>query len=504
MIDILLINPKFNISKDNYDSSISVGLLCLASYLNKKGLFVKIIDGVRQKDYDAILEKEVTNARMAGFSVMTTQISEALRDVEKIKKINPEALIIFGGLHPTLFPKETVEHKLVDIAIHGEGEETLFEIISMYNNTLLNRDDFEKFLEKLEFIKGIAFKNISGKIIKTEKRSLLKMSDIPLPNWDLEPKEILANIDIIPTHTSRGCPHRCAFCINAITQNIWRARLPEDVIEDIRIIKSKEYFKNKPMRFWDENFFVNKKRTEKIINLMIEKDLIIPWETTMRADYIKPDFINDEFLAKIKKSGCYLLSFGAESGSNEILKKIDKDIKREDIITSAKLCVKHSIIPQYSFMVGLPGETKKDIKLTLSLINSLTKISNLVQILGPQVFRPYPGGTLYNECVKSGWKSPEKITDWAKIVKGELNYLNPKNFPWLSDPEYIESLEAYVRFGAHSIKSALSSTVKSSKFLKLGFILACKLRWKLKFFKWPFEYRLAKNFILKSKVYHRA
>lgn len=501
MFDIILINPKFNISKDNYDSSISVGLLCLASYLNKKGLSVKIIDGARQKDYESILEKETKNARIAGFSVMTTQVSEALRDAEKIKRINPETLIIFGGLHPTLFPEETVKHELVDIAVYGEGEETLFEIISAYNNTLLNKENFEKFLEKLASVKGTAFKNAREEIIKTKKRPLLKISDIPLPNWDLEPKEILEHIDIIPTHTSRGCPHRCAFCINAITQNLWRARVPEDVVEDIRIIKSKEYFKNKPMRFWDENFFVDKKRAEKIIDLMIEKDLIIPWETTMRADYISPNFINNEFLAKLKKSGCYLLSFGAESGSNEILKKIDKDIKREDIIDSAKLCVKHNIIPQYSFMAGLPGETKKDIKLTLSLINRLTKVSKLVQILGPQVFRPYPGGTLYNECLTAGWKSPEKITDWARIVKDELNYLNPKNFPWLSDPEYIESLEAYVRFGAHPIKSALGSTVKSSKLLKLGFILACKLRWKLKFFKWPFEYRLAKNFILKSKVY---
>lgn len=501
MLDILLINPKFNISKDNYDSSISVGILCLASYLNKKGLSVKIIDGVRQKNYDSILEKEAKNARMAGFSVMTTQVSEALRDAEKIKKINPGVLIIFGGLHPTLFPIETARHPLVDIVVTNEGEETLFEAISAYNNTLLNKESFEKFLEKLASVKGIVFKRADGKVVKTEKRPLLKMSDSPLPNWDLEPKEILEHIDIIPTHTSRGCPHRCAFCVNAITKNLWRARAPEDVIEDIKIIKSKEYFKNKPMRFWDENFFVDKKRAEKIIDLMIEKDLIIPWETTIRADYIKPDFINDEFLAKLKKSGCYLLSFGAESGSNEILKKIDKDIKREDIIASAKLCAKHNIIPQYSFMVGLPRETKKDIKLTLSLINNLTKASKLTQILGPQAFRPYPGGTLYDECLKAGWKSPEKLTDWARVVKDELNYLSPKNFPWLSDPEYIESLEAYVRFGAHPIKSALGSTVKSGKILKLGFILVCKLRWKLKFFKWPFEYRLAKNFILKSKVY---
>ncbi len=529
MTDILLINPKFNISKDNYDSSISVGLLCLGSYLVKKGYSVKIIDGARQKKYDEILLQAARGAKIIGFSVMTTQVAEALSDAEKIKQTNPNAIIVFGGLHPTLFPEKTAEHKFVDIAVFGEGEETLFNILDLYNENLKNKKEFNDFLDKLCAVYGIAFKDKSGKVVKNMPRSLLKIEESPLPDWDLEPAEILEHIDIIPAHTSRGCPHRCAFCINAITKNMWRARPPEQVIEDIRIIKSKPYFRGKPMRFWDENFFVDKKRAEKIVDMMIEQDLIIPWETTMRTDYIKADFINDEFLAKLKKSGCYLLSFGAESGSNEILKKIDKDIKREDILNSAKMCVKHKIIPQYSFMVGLPGETIKDIKLTLSLINELVKISpkvypvrnfandiegdareqfnkqsrvsNGVQILGPQAFRPYPGGTLYEECLKAGWKSPEKLDDWARVVKDELNYLSPQKFPWLTDPNLIESLEAYVRFGAHPVKNALGSTVKASKYLKLGFILMCKLRWKLKFFKWPFEYRLAKKFIIKSKVY---
>jgi len=497
MSDILLINPKFNIVKDNYDSSISVGLLCLGSYLAAKGFKVKIIDGARQKNYDQILPQAAREVSVIGFSVMTTQVAEALFDAEKIKKINPDAVIIFGGLHPTLFPKETAAHSAVDIAVFGEGEETLFEILNIFK-TSKNKEEFKN---KLCDIFGIAFKDNEGKIVKTEKRSLLKMEELPLPDWNLEPCEILENIDIIPTHTSRGCPHRCAFCINAITQNFWRARSPYEVLKDLKIIKSKDYFKNKPMRFWDENFFVDKKRAEKIIDMMIEENLDIPWETTIRTDYIRDGFIDDGFLVKLKKSGCYLLSFGAESGSNEILKKIDKDIKREDIINSAKMCVRHEIIPQYSFMVGLPGETRRDINLTLSLIDALVKVSPLVQILGPQAFRPYPGGTLYDECLKAGWKAPEKLEDWARLVKNELNYLTPKNFPWLKNPELVESLEAYVRFGAHSIKSALHSTVKAPKFIKLIFILLCKLRFKLKFFKFPFEYMLAKKFITKSKVY---
>src|SRR3989344_926278 len=125
MPKILLINPPFNISKDNYDSSISVGLLCLASYINNKDCSVKIIDGARQKNYPEILEKEIPNSDIIGFSVMTTQTANGLAAAEKIRKLNSKAVIIFGGLHPTLFPESTAKHRLVDIVVTGEGEETL-------------------------------------------------------------------------------------------------------------------------------------------------------------------------------------------------------------------------------------------------------------------------------------------------------------------------------------------------------------------------------------------
>ena len=148
MKDILLVNPKFNISKDNYDSSISVGLLCLGSYLAAKGCSVKIIDGARQKNYDEILLQSTKDVKIIGFSVMTTQVAEALIDAEKIRKINSDAIIVFGGLHPTLFSEETAAHKLVDIAVHGEGEKTLFEIF----NVLQNSQSKDEFKNKLSYI----------------------------------------------------------------------------------------------------------------------------------------------------------------------------------------------------------------------------------------------------------------------------------------------------------------------------------------------------------------
>jgi len=485
MSKVLLINSPFNISKANYETSISVGILSLASYLDQKGIEVEIIDAIRQKNYLELIRAELPNIDLVGLSVMTMQVSSALKISKLIKDFNSQIPVVWGGVQSTLFPEQVVKHPLVDIAVFGEGEQTLLDLIKSIKNK-----------SSLKNIPGLAFQE-NGEIVINNKRPFLKMTDLPLPKWLLLPKEVLENITLIPTHTSRGCPHQCAFCINSITNNSWRGYSTNQVLESLEKIKEQSYFQNKPMRFWDENFFTDIQRAKTIIQGMIDMKLNISWETTVRVDYIKENMIDDNFLGLLKESGCYLLSFGGESGSEKILKKINKGINPEQIIYSAKQTLKYDIIPQYSFMVGLPGENKKDIKQTICLIDQLTDLSPQIQILGPQAFRPYPGSVLFLECVSSGWSAPQSLDDWANLVANELNYLSPRNFPWVKNIDLVESLEAYVRFGAHTIKSAFGSTVKVNKILKLFFVLLCQLRWKLKFFKWPLEFKIARRVVTK-------
>lgn len=482
MNKIILINPPFNIAKEKYDSSVSVGLLSIASYLDSQGVAVQMVDGARQDNYIDLIKQVAPDCSLAGISVMTTQIEGALEISRLIKKINPLCKIIWGGSHPTFFPKQTIINEAIDAVCVSEGEITMLEII--------NQNSFKD-------VNGILYKE-NGQVIVNPPRALHDPATTSLFNWELVPSEILNNLKLVPSLTSRGCPHRCTFCINAILQNCWRPRTAEQVLEDLAIIKTRPYFAGKTIRFWDENFFVDINRAKKIIDGIIERDLVIPWETTIRADYIRAGAVDDEFAAKLKKSGCYLLSFGAESGSPEILKKIKKDILPEQIITSAKLCLKHDIIPQYSFMIGLPGESKKDMMMTIKVIDQLTKLSPKIQILGPQAFRPYPGSELYEECLAAGWQEPKTLDEWAHLIKNELSYLTVKNFPWVKEKDFVESMEAYVRFGALSFKSAMGSSIKAKKLLKLGFVLICKLRWKLKFFYWPIEFKLAKKFVTKT------
>ncbi len=477
----ILINPAFNVSKENYDSSVSVGLLSIATYLDSKSVTVGIIDGVRQKNYLDLVKEKVGDCGWAGISVMTTQIGGALEISRIIKTLKPDCKIVWGGSHPSFFPEQTVIHPLVDFVCVGEGEVPFYELVSG---------------KPPKEIGGIVFKENDG-IRKNPAGEFHDPAKMPLFKWDLMPREILERLHLVPSLTSRGCPHRCTFCINSILECKWRPRMAEQVLKDLEMIGQKDYFQGKKLRFWDENFFVDINRAREIINGMISKKLIRPWETTVRCNYLRDGLIDDEFLAKLKESGCYLLSFGAESGCPRILTKIKKDIMPEDVLRSAKMSLRHDIIPQYSFMIGLPGETKSEMFESLRLIDKLVALSDKVQILGPQAFRPYPGSPLYEECLASGWRSPQTLDEWADFVGNELNYLNIRNYPWVKDKDFVESMEAYVRFGAHNIKSALGSSVKANKILKLVFVLLCKLRWKLKFFAFPFEFKLAKKFVIK-------
>jgi hypothetical protein len=131
------------------------------------------------------------------------------------------------------------------------------------------------------------------------------------------------------------------------------------------------------------------------------------------------------------------------------------------------------------------------------VIDRLAKLDDKIQILGPQAFRPYPGSELYKECLGAGWKAPSTLDEWAHLVENELSYLTVQNFPWVKHKDFVESMEAYVRFGALSFKSAMGSSVKAQRILKLAFVLLCRLRWKLKFFAFPIEFKLAKRFVTK-------
>ncbi|MFH1666079.1 MAG: radical SAM protein [Elusimicrobiota bacterium] len=284
-----------------------INLGFLASYLEKTGYEVKIIDQLGGQNVEEELFK--FNPDLAGITATTPVIYEAYKVAQLAKKMG--ILTVMGGIHATMFPQEAL--KYADIVVKGEGEKALVEILT---------------------------KNIKNGIITGA--AITKLDDIPPPARHLmlmkerylyckkrvpyigHLPRVPANKRIIHMITSRGCPHaRCIYCHNS-TKNIpYRSNSPERVIEEIKLLKKQ--FDVEVIYFMEDNFFAEKNRVMKICELMIQNKLdYIDWGGTIRVEQV-----DEEMLSASKKAGAKWVGIGFESGSQRILDILSKGIKIE-------------------------------------------------------------------------------------------------------------------------------------------------------------------------------
>ena len=302
-----------NFGSRNRDEAIMpLALLYLATALNVEGYKVNIIDE-QIEDPKSKLKRVITTSQFIGFSVMTADVKKAISLSDFAKEINPGIPIVWGGIHPTLYPEQTVKYPSIDFVVMGEGELTLLE--------------FTKYLEgkkSLEEIKGLVYIKKNGEIKSNPSRPYLDLNEFSPPNWGLlEMKEYIHKFHIgeqsygryIRIHTGRGCVHRCSFCINVLGQKKWRPLKAVKIVDELQLAKEK--FNINHAEFVDENFFINKKRIEEFYKIMKDRNVDITWNTNCRASYFNPSHVNEDILKKIKEIGCVALSMGIESGSQK-------------------------------------------------------------------------------------------------------------------------------------------------------------------------------------------
>lgn len=424
-----------------------MGLMYVGSYLFHQGYSVKILDAHNPKQAKGFFDKirhELSDALGVGLSVMSAQIPHALKISRYIRECDPSIPIIWGGVHPTLYPVQTAKSEYVDFVVKGEGENTTFELV----RAIQGDNNFRE-------VKGIAFQDREHQeVIVTDDREPVDMNSLPPIEWqlleDIRHIGSLREVDKltlrgIPLQTSRGCPHRCAFCINPILRQKYRFRETDLVLKDIeRLID----LGVERIYFIDETFFVNKRRLIEIVDGIEERALNFQWFGNVRADYFRTNYLNLDLVLKLGKSGCKRVGIGAESGSQKILDKLKKDITTDDIINAAELLSQAGIKAELSFMIGLPGEKMDDAKKTLRLIKKLTQIDTAFQIIGPQVYRPYPGSELYFECLELGMKEPNTLAEWASspYIQKEISPRDYCMYPWINIPMGdINNLPFYVQ-----------------------------------------------------------
>jgi radical SAM superfamily enzyme YgiQ (UPF0313 family) len=496
MNKVLLIYPEFLI-KDGPAFNVPIGLLQLASYIESKGVNVKFFDcNIEDKYMDSICS-ELEGSICIGISAMTAHLPSAMAIAREIKRktgyMNP---IVLGGTHPTLFPQQAVLSDLFDFAVIGEGELSFLELLEHIEG---KRD--------ISNVQGAAFLDKNGVPQATYRHTRFDFNEMPYINYGLLNKKILDQFEdnYVGMLTSRGCPHRCTFCINVSVKenNKWRAWSSKRMADEVEHVLK---FGAKKVWFWDENFFVSKKRIDEFLDEMERRNLRFLWSAEVRADYFRK-FISDKLLDRLKEHGCKKLSMGAESGSKKMLDVYCKEIEVDDIHIAAGKCVSRDIQPTFSFMIGAPHENKDDIDQTLLAIRKLYDISDNLRVLGPQLFRPYPGSLLYQKCKESGWREPATLKEWADIISSDFKENDALSSPWIGNPNMVNTVWFYSLFLCVDMKSLIKLFWEYCEIYKKPFLfkiagsvgvvvvtLMGRLRYKLNFHKLQYEIKLLRKF----------
>lgn len=360
--------------------AIPLGLGYLAATAKRHGAEVKIIDGTapyaKYTDEDMVKICRDFSADAVGVVFMTSHIYKAYELTKKLAEL--KIPIIGGGYHATKFPEELLDHD-VDIVMRGETDITITEII-----------DYLKGDKKLSDVLGISYIN-DGEIVNMPlQKPIGDLNTIPLPDreaFNLEDfarsqKELKNVMSTIVT--SRGCPFGCTFCASQRTG--YRYRSAENVINEIRQVKEK--YETKNFYFVDDTINVHRERLVQLCKALKGENII--WRCNGRYD-----LMDKELLRLMKDSGCANISFGVESGDDDVLKRINKRLTVNEIKEKAKMVHEVGIGQTINFMFGFPFEEPENIENTIKLIKELEPYASDVQRAGLLI--PFPGTILYDE-----------------------------------------------------------------------------------------------------------
>ncbi len=481
---VLLFNPRSSNGKYRIPNSV----LQVAASIDGKFEWV-IVDGNRERDpYKKIAAYLRTGEfRYVGFTVMPgPQLKEAIPFAKSIQIDFPGTVMIWGGYFATNQCKVVLRSGYVDFVINGPGDHAFPDLLEALENN-----------QPYEGIRNLIYLN-EGKIVKTPKEDLIEQATLPTLPYDK-----LNRLYDLPTylgktylgtktlayHSSVGCPFTCSFCaVVPIYEARWKAKPADQVYRDVKYIKDK--WGANAIEFHDNNFFVSEKRTADFSRLIKGENMI--WWGEGRIDTIHK--YKDETLALMRESGCKMIFFGAETGNDEVLKKMDKGGTQTgaQIRAFAARMKKFDIIPEYSFVLGMPGDDPKKvmdyIDGDIAFIKEIKDINPDTEII-IYTYSPVPteGSELYEKTLASGFRFPEILEDWISPAWENFDLRKNPLTPWLT-PAMIDKIRDFETV-LNGFYPTVSDIRLSSLKRKVIHHLAA-LRYRSGLYKYPYEIKL--------------
>ncbi len=323
-------------------------------------------------DDDRQIIEGCKDADVIGFSCTSPQMRHALQLAEKIK--TNKNLIVFGGVHASALPEETLNHPVVDTVVKGEGEKAFIEIVEKKLKGIVQRD-YIKNPDDIPFSDRI--------LIKQERNIRTAFKD--------------NGYRIASILAGRGCPFKCSFCAS---RSVWsrkaRFRSPENIFEEFQKVTSDLNIDF--IKFADDTLTLKPKNIHEFCSLKIRSGDQASWGCNIRVDTAKPDLLNH-----MKEAGCRELWIGVESGSPKILEHMNKNISIPMIKSVFKLTREMGFFRRAYILLGMPEETMEDIYMTEKLVDEIKP-----DMVGFTILAPYPGTEFYD---------PErhKNVDWSQV-----------------------------------------------------------------------------------------
>ena len=383
MYDLILISPintQLGRFKRFVPRSVPIGVGILAGFLRKQGLSVKIIDqelvNINISTIENIL-KQCKNPRIVGISVMTANVASGYKTASIVKSVDKEAIVVFGGIHPTVMPDEILQDGHVDFIVKGEAEYTFLELIRQIKGGSIERDK----LENIGFVEN-------GQLIYTKTSAkMVDVNEVPMFPYDMyDPSKY--NLGFILT--SRGCPFDCIFCSQrVITKRRYRYISSERVIEELDYLINE--LKQPNITFFDDYFTGNKQRVFELCEMIQKRGF---HKKASFGVQTRGDSIDKELMKAMRAANFDSLMFGVETASESLMKLINKAETVQENIDAIKMAKEMGFAVEATFIYGFPTETFDDRFKALSLAHEIgidrARFNNAT---------PYPGTAMY-EMVK--------------------------------------------------------------------------------------------------------
>lgn len=361
---------------------VPVGIGSLLAVARREGISANFIDEQFEDDMVAKAAKfaaEMDKPYIFGFSVLTIAFKNAIDIATRLKKIYPDSVVIFGGIHPTSMSEEVLAYPCVDIVVRGEGEKTLVEL-------------YRRIKQKIDFsgLDNISYRR-DGRIIHNRTN----FSNENLDNYPPFPYDLfdMRRYDLGFVISSRGCPYECIFCSNRVTTGRrYRFRSASPIVEELDMLYNK--YNKRYVLFVDDNLLVNKERVYDIIANIKARGLHKKMTFNCQA---RGDNVNPKLLKDLYDSGFRSIFFGIETSSDRIMSVIKKNETVAQCAEATKMAKAAGFHVSATFIYGLPTETYEDrmacIKLSKELRLDMVRYNNAT---------PYPGTELYEIARKDG------------------------------------------------------------------------------------------------------